>query len=236
MASAHRLVAELVKNDVLIKDSSGKLSVGMRLWEITAMSSVVQTLREASLPQMQWAMARLNYPILLSTLDGYGVVNIETLTPPGPSPINITHPGIRLPVLASSSGMVLLAFAEDPATAKHALAEAPITRFTDDTPADRSQLAQLVEATRIHGQIVVRRWMWPESGAVAVPIFGPNGSGIGALSATIPCNAARASDVARILKTAAHAISAHLKRTPLPTDPYLTAFSTQVKRITGQRS
>lgn len=233
MATAHRLVAELVGNSVLIKDIDGRLSMGIRLWEITAMSSAVRILREAALPHMQWVMAKTHYPILLSALDGHDVVNVETLTPSAPTPLNVTRPGVRLPVLASSSGIVSLAFGGAGDAVTRIVSEAQLTRFTEYTPMDRTQIRKIIETTRSSGHIVVRRWMWPKSGAVAVPVFGGETTAIGALSATIPWNASDVDEVAHVLKMASRAISAGIKNLNEPTDPYFSALSAQLKRVTG---
>lgn len=234
MPSAHRLVAELVRNDVLVKDNKGRLSMGIRLWEIAAMSSTVRQLHEAAIPQMQLLMNQVQLPVLLSVLDGDSVVNVETLTPDGPHPGNITRPGVRLPALASSSGIALMAFGNQDAS-QQILENGRLTRFSQYTPMDRTELSQLVELTKRTGYIVVRRWMWVDSGAVAVPIMGPGSTAIGSLSLTIPWDCRETARLASLLTSASQAIGTRMNGSALPVDPHLRSLTSQVKRATGQQ-
>ncbi len=206
MPSTHRIVNELVRTGILERDNDFTLRVGMRLWEIAARSTPVLTLRDIALPYMEDLLAVVSEPTLLSVLDRNDVVNVETLTPRGPSATNVTEPGVRLPALVSSPGIVLTAFAP-PAVRAEILETGKITRFTAHTVVDRADLRRIVEDTRRVGHAIIPRWMYLDSTGIAVPILREDGTALAALSVTKPYDVGVPTDLLPALHTTARGIA-----------------------------
>ncbi|MFW0793499.1 IclR family transcriptional regulator [Gordonia sp. CPCC 205515] len=206
MPSTHRIVNELVRTGILERDPDFTLRIGMRLWEITARSTPVLTLRDIALPYLEDLLAVVGEPTLLSVLDRNDVVNIETLTPRQPSATNVTQPGVRLPALVSSPGIVMTAFAPS-AVREDILETGKITRFTAHTVVDRAELRRIVDDTRRVSHAIVPRWMYLDSTGIAVPILREDGTALAALSVTKPYDVGVPSDLLPALHTTARGIA-----------------------------
>jgi DNA-binding IclR family transcriptional regulator len=228
MPSAHRIVAELVDVGFLEREPDRRLRIGTRLWEVVARSSSALTLREVALPYMEDLRAAVRTPTLLSVLDRNDVLNLETLSTRQPGVTNVTQPGVRLPALASSPGIVLVAFSP-PEVREHILATGKITRFTEHTVVDRADLQRIVNETRRTGYVVARRWIALDSTAVAVPILADDGTAIGALSVTTAFGA----DAPSTLLPALHATALGISRATRTADgPRLALLKQQIRHAT----
>lgn len=229
--SAHRIVTELADLGILDRDSDRRVRVGMRLWETVARSSGVLSLREAALPYLEDLRAVVNAPTLLSILDHNDVLNIDTLSPRQPSATNVTQPGVRLPALASSPGIILLAFAP-PDVREHVLGQGKITRFTEHTVVNRGELARIVQDARRTGYAVARRWISRDSTGIAVPILADDGTALAALSVTTSSEAGAHLDVLSALRTTARGISRAFLAGNRRTDPRLAILMRQIRCAT----
>jgi DNA-binding IclR family transcriptional regulator len=232
--STHRIVADLVRTQLLERDSDFKLRIGMRLWEIAARSTRILSLREIALPFMEDLLAVVKAPTLLSILDGNDVVNLETLSPRNPSATNVTHPGVRLPALVSSPGIVLIAFAPNAIRTKIFDTGQPI-RFTPYTVVDTQMLRRHVDETRRAGHAAIKRWMYPDSTGIAVPVLRDDGTAIAALSVTTPFDAGVQSDLLPALFTTARGIARAVKAEDVPHEPDVALLKQQLRRATGIR-
>lgn len=211
MASTHRIVGELVRTGFLDRRADGSLTIGLRLWEVTASAAAAPGLGEAARPFLDDLLAVTQLPTLLSVLDRDEVVNIETLRPRGPEPPNITRPGVRLPVLVSSPGLVLAAFAERDVR-ERILTCAPVTRFTPATVTDRAALRNHVEEVRKVGYAAPRGWITPASTGIAVPVLGPDGTAFAAVSVTNSSAAGAPYGLVTALQTTARSIARAVAR------------------------
>ncbi|GAF44341.1 IclR family transcriptional regulator [Rhodococcus wratislaviensis] len=229
--SAHRIVTELVGLGILDRDADRRVRIGMRLWEIVTRSSGVLTLREIALPYMEDLRDVVNAPTLLSILDRNDVINVDTLSSRQPSATNVTQPGVRLPALASSPGMVLVAFAP-PDVRERILEEAKVTRFTEHTVVDRTELARIVYETRRVGYVVARQWISPDATGIAVPILSDDGTALAALSVTTPFGVGVPSDLLPALHTTARGISRAFLAGSGHTNPRLTLLMQQIRHAT----
>lgn len=231
MASAHRIIGDMVRVGVLVKDENRRLSIGMRLWEIGARSSTARTLRESALPHMETLMVRFQAPVLLCVLDRNDVVNVETLTPRGPVATNVTRPGVRLPAIASSPGIVLLAHSA-PEVREQVLARAKPTRFTAHTPMRRSEISRLIDEAAELGYSVASHWMWLGSTGIAVPILGPDRLAVASLSVTVPVGSTDVAAVARTLKDSARSIARFPQPEGSSGNPDIAMLMHQLRRAT----
>jgi DNA-binding IclR family transcriptional regulator len=183
VATAHRLVTELVRLGLLERDSDRRVRVGVRLWEIAARAPRALGLREAAMPFMEDLHTATRQHTQLGVLEGREVLFIERLSARN-AVINVTKIGGRLPVHASSGGVVLLAHA-DPALQDEILAS-PLERFTRNTPTDPRRLRQLLAAVRAQGYVVCDGFIHLDAMGIAVPVYGPDHSVAAALSLIVP--------------------------------------------------
>ncbi|NKQ57662.1 IclR family transcriptional regulator [Amycolatopsis sp. K13G38] len=231
--SAHRIVAELTETGVLDRDPDRRLRIGMKLWEIVARSSGVFTLSEAAAPYMEDLRSVVDAPTLLSILDHDDVLNVATLPARHPVATNVTQPGIRLPALASSPGIVLTAFAS-PEVRDRILETARITRFTADTVVERQDLVRIAHEVRRTGHIIARSWMSPDAVGVAVPVLADDGTALAALSVTTPSNTRTQSSLLPALHTTARGIARAFLAGNAPADPRLTILLHRIRLATDK--
>ena len=182
-SSAHRIVNELVDAGLLERDDARRVRVGMRLWELATRSSHALRLRQAALPFMERVQSRVREHTQLAILEQDEALFLERLSGPD-SGSNITRVAGRLPLHASSSGLVLLAFGD------HELQERvlsspmqPLTRATLSDPiAVRRKLAEV----RTLGHAFAPGYIEDVATGIAVPIRDETGRVIAALSVVLP--------------------------------------------------
>jgi DNA-binding IclR family transcriptional regulator len=231
--SAHRIVAELVETGLLDRDDDRRVRIGMRLWEIVARSSGVVTLRETAVPFMEDLRAVVDAPILLCVLDQDEVLNVCTVSARGRGATNVTQPGVRLPVLASSPGVVLTAFAP-PEVRDRILATARLTRFTTRTVVERQEVVRVVHDARRVGHVVARGWMSPDATGTAVPVLAENGTALAALSVTTPSDSVAQATLVPALHTTARGIARAFLAGYAHVDPRTTVLLHRIRRVTGR--
>jgi len=182
-SSAHRIVAELVDAGLLERDESRGIRVGMRLWELSTRSSHALRLRQAALPFMERIQARVREHTQLAILEQDEALFLERLSAPE-SGANITRIAGRLPLHASSSGLVLLAHAE-PEVRERVLAGRllPLTRATIVDP---GALRRTLDDIRVRGHVVAPGYIEDVSTGLAVPVRDGAGTVVAALSVVLP--------------------------------------------------
>lgn len=166
-STAHRLVAELVDTGLLDRDESGQVRLGMHLWEVAQRGSRALRLRQAALPFMERVQARIREHTQLAVWERDETLFLERLSHPD-AVSNIARIAGRLPLHASSAGLVLLAFADD-ADRERVLAR-PLTPVGPGSVTDRARLEALLADVRRDGVVVARGFVEPVSAAVAVPV------------------------------------------------------------------
>ena len=110
LATASRLVAELTDLGLLAREPDRQVRIGVRLWELALRASPTLSLRDAAMPFLEDLHAVVGHHVQLGVLDGREVLFVERLSAPG-AVVNYTRIAGRLPLHASSSGLVLLAHA-----------------------------------------------------------------------------------------------------------------------------
>jgi DNA-binding IclR family transcriptional regulator len=202
VATASRLVAELVGHGLLARRDDGRVRIGVRMWELAQRASPTLSLREAAMPFLEDLHAVVGHHVQLGVLDGDEVLFLERLSAPG-AVINYTRIAGRLPPHASSSGLVLLAHAS-PERAERVLA-GPLRRFTPRTPAEPAQLRGLLADIRRQGYALCPGFLHPDAAGIAVPVRA-GGAVVAAVSAVVP-NDEQAYQRVPLLMAAARGIS-----------------------------
>ncbi|MDO1480357.1 IclR family transcriptional regulator [Rhodococcus ruber] len=182
VATASRLIEELVRCGWLERDGR-RVRVGVRLWEVASRSSPTVSLREAARPFMEDLHAVVDQHTQLAVREGTEVLFLERLTARGAA-VNFTRVAGRLPLHASSSGLVLLA--HSPIEVQDEVMNAPMRAFTEHTihtPRDlRAALAQI----RRQGYALCAGHLHPDTTGVAVPVRGASEEVVAALGLIVP--------------------------------------------------
>lgn len=186
-STAHRLVGDLVAAGLLERDEDHRVRLGMRLWELAERGSLALRLRQAALPFMERVQARVREHTQLAVLEQGEALFLERLSHPQAG-ANITRVAGRLPLHASSSGLVLLAFAA-PEVQERVLA-GPLTALAPETVTDAAELRRLLARIRRDRFVVAAGTVEAVSTGVAVPIReGRSGPVVAALSVVLPRDA-----------------------------------------------
>ena len=206
-STGHRLVADLVRSGLLERDDEGRARVGMRLWELATRGSLALGLRQAALPEMERVQTVVRQHTQLGVLDGDQVLFLERLSHPDAG-ANMTRIAGRLPLHASSSGLVLLAFA--PSAVVERILAAPLERLAPDTIADPAALRRKLAEVRRLGHAVAPGSIEAVSTGVAVPIR-DRGAVVAALGVVLP-RGEESDGVVAVLRDAAAGIEKTLAR------------------------
>ena len=109
VTTTYRLVNDLLLERLLEREPGGDIHIGTRMWELVSRGSKMLGLREAALPFMEDVQAVVQHSTTLGILDSDEVLYIERLGS-DKTIVDITKIAGRLPIHATSSGLVLLAY------------------------------------------------------------------------------------------------------------------------------
>ena len=217
LATASRLIAELQSHGLLDRDPDRRVRMGVRMWELALRASPTLSLREAALPFMEDAHAVLGHHVRLGVLDGDEVVFVER-PPARGDVISYTRIAGRLPLHASSSGLVLLAFGGR--QLQERILARRLRRYTAATITEVAALRTTLAEVRRQGYAYLPGPVHEGALGVAVPIQvpGPHDASardagprdgqpaVAALAAIVPAGT-EARTVVGVLNTAARGIS-----------------------------
>jgi DNA-binding IclR family transcriptional regulator len=203
VATASRLVGELVAHGFLGRDDDRRVRIGVRLWELVTRASPTLSLRDAAMPFMEGVHDVVGHHVQLGVLDGDDVLFLERLSAPH-AVINYTRIAGRLPPHASSSGLVLLA--HGPADLKERVLAGPLTAYTPATPATPARLRATLAEIRRQGYAYCPGYVHQEALGIAAPVRDAAGAVVAALSVIVP-NDPAAHAVVPVVRTAARGIS-----------------------------
>jgi len=134
------------------------------------------------------------------------VLFLERLPAPG-AVINYTRIAGRLPLHASSSGLVLLAHA--PPELQQQVLASPLRRFTPQTIGEPEQLRRVLAEVRRHGHAYCPGHLHPGALGVAVPVQDTRRRVVAAVAVIVP-NDAGGRAVVPVLMAAARGIGRNL--------------------------
>lgn len=185
-STAHRIVGELVDAGLLERDDDRRIRVGMRLWELATRSSHALRLRQAALPFMERVQARVREHTQLAILEQDEALFLERLSGQGAG-ANVTRVAGRLPLHASSSGLVLMAFADD--ELRERVLARPLRALTPSTLVDPVALRRKLAEVRSLGHAIAPGYIEEVSTGLAVPVRVETGATVAALSVVLPRDA-----------------------------------------------
>lgn len=208
-STAHRIVDDLVAAGLLDRDDEHRVSLGMRLWELALRGSRALRLRQAALPHMERIQAQVREHTQLAVLEQDSALFLERLSHPDAG-ANITRIAGRLPLHASSSGLVLLAHAD--AELQERVLSGQLSALSPDTVTDAAALRRRLAEIRAAGYVVAPGSVESVSTGVAVPVRDAEGTVIAALSVVLPRDANPDVAIAALLR-AARGIRSDLRAT-----------------------
>ncbi|NEE01267.1 IclR family transcriptional regulator [Phytoactinopolyspora halotolerans] len=213
VATAYRLTCELAELGLLERAVDGRFRVGVRLWEIAARAQVARGLREAAMPVLEDLHAAVKEHVQLGVLEGREVLFIERLSARN-AVINVTQIGGRLPVHASSAGLVLLAHAS--AELQTEVLAGPLRRYTPDTPVQPRNVRRIIAGIKQQGYVVCPGYIHADAMGIAVPVRDACGEVVAAIGAVVPVRGTQPMNVVPALLTASRGISRALGATADP--------------------
>ncbi|WP_028658496.1 IclR family transcriptional regulator [Nocardioides insulae] len=211
-STTSRLVEQLVAHGLLRRDDERRVRVGVRLWELASRASPTLALRQVAMPFMEDIQAVVGHHTQLGVLDGREVLFLERLSARG-AVINLTKVAGRLPLHASSGGLVLLAHAPRPL--REAVLAAPLRPFTPATVTDPETVRRLLADIRHQGHALCAGFIDPAATGIAVPVRDPLGRVMAALSVVVP-NDPDAWTHIGVLRTAARGLERALRAPRAP--------------------
>lgn len=204
MATAHRLVRELVRVGGLEREEGGTYRIGVRLWEIGSLAPIRGGLRELAMPFMEDLYEATHENIQLAVLAGTEAMILEKIS--GRHSVRIvTRVGGRLPLHATGVGKVLLAHA--PAKLLEAVLAKPLEVMATNTIRDPEELRRDLALVRSRGWSATRDEMTAGAMSVGAPVFGPEHTVVAALSVVVDSRTGDPERLAAPVRTAARGLS-----------------------------
>ncbi|MGU3437679.1 IclR family transcriptional regulator [Actinomycetes bacterium M1A6_2h] len=206
LPTVHRICAELTRLGALERRGDGRYQVGVRLWEVGSLAPRSHGLRDAALPVMEDLYEATHENVQLVVLEGSDALYIERIH--GRDAVRLKgRAGGRLPIHASSGGLVLLAHSDS--TLLDEVLAGGLPKCAVNTVVTEHGLRRLLGEIRRDGYVVCDRHLDDVTVAVAAPLTDAGGFVVAALSVAV----AVASDPRPLipaLRTAARVISRSL--------------------------
>lgn len=166
IATAHRLVRELVDWGALVRADDGRYVVGRRLWKLGLLAPDQSDLREIASPFLHDIYGATLATVHLATRDGDEVLYLDRLAGHASVPA-ISRVGARLPLHSTGVGKVLLAYAPREV---HDRVLRNLTRITPFTVTRPAQLENELRRVHREGYAQTVEEMTLGACSVAVPI------------------------------------------------------------------
>lgn len=214
VSTTHRLLSSLAGEGFVRVDlASRRYSLGLRLFELGQRVSHARGFAGVALPVMQRLSGETGEPTLMSVLDGHNQVYVHSVR--GSRQVQVRgEPGGRGPLHCTSMGKCLIAFAP-PAERDRLVAELALAALAPRTITDRAAFAREIDTVRERGYAIADEEHEAGIRAVGVPVCGPDGVAIAALSTAAPAFRASMAELERFvpaLRAAARELAAALPR------------------------
>lgn len=185
VSTTHRLLGSLQQDGFVHSDpQSRRYALGLRLFELGQQVSHARGFAGVALPVMQRLSGHTGEPTLMAVLDGEEQVYVHAVG--GRQQVQIRgEPGRRGPLHCTSMGKCLIAFAP-PARRARLVAELPLPGLAPRTITTRAAFAAEIEAVGERGFAIADEEHEPGIRAVGVPVCGPDGVALAALSTAAP--------------------------------------------------
>ncbi len=210
LATAHRLVNELVTWRGLHRCDDSRYEVGVRLWEVGLLGPLHIRLREIALPFMQTLYEATRENVHLAVRDGNDALYVEKLAGHRSVPI-VSRIGGRLPLHATGVGKALLA--HESTEFRGDYSSRPLARPTRYTIAEAGRLQADLEQTVQRGYAVTREEMTLGTCSIAAPILDCAGHPVAAVGIVVHSVRVEPAKLVPPIRLAAEGIAARLDAT-----------------------
>ncbi|MFD1858385.1 IclR family transcriptional regulator [Aeromicrobium camelliae] len=167
LATAHRLVQELVAGGALTRRPQGDYVIGRLLWDVGLLAPVEAGLRRVAEPVLHDVHATTRATVHLAVRDGDQVLYLERMRGRASVPV-VSTVGSTLPMHSTGVGKVLLAHA--PADVQQRVL-GQLTRVTPYTITQPSVLAEQLDRVRNDGYATTSEEMSLGAASLAVPVL-----------------------------------------------------------------
>lgn len=181
-ATVRRLVTELLRAGALQRRDDGRLTVGLRLWQLGTLAPRTESLRTLARPFLEDLYTALRQHVQLAVPDGRDAVITERLSAPRALEL-VSRVGGQLPLHCSGVGKILLSHAA-PEFIDDLLAGG-LRRYTPRTVTDAGELRGQIAACRKTGTATVRGELTEQADSVATRIVDGEGRVVAALSVVV---------------------------------------------------
>jgi len=203
-STTHRIATELVSVGLLEQTPSGRLRLGMRLFELGHLALFQRGLRECASSFMADLAHATHETVHLAVLDGLDVVYLDIIRPSG-APALRSRLGGRLPPSATAVGKAILAFS--PPELVEAVIDRGLPQLTIHSITEGDRLkAELFEIRRT-GISFDNQEQAIGTVCCGAPIFGAGGHVVGSISVSGRLGAVRADRVKMAVRSTAAGIS-----------------------------
>lgn len=181
LATAHRLVGELVAWGALVRSSSGSYEIGQRIWELGLLAPVPSGLRQIAAPFLQDVYKATFATVHFAVREGTKALYLDRISANDSIPV-VSRVGGRLPLHTTGVGKVLLAYAPEDVQAR---VLGHLTRVTRYSITDREILEEELRGVRRDGYAHTREEMSLGACSLAVPVRNRDADVIAALGVVI---------------------------------------------------
>jgi DNA-binding IclR family transcriptional regulator len=179
LTTVHRLCAELTRQGVLERGADGRFGVGLKLWELGMLAPRAHGLREAALPFLEDLYEVTHENVQLVVLDGTEAVVVERLRARNAVRL-VSRAGGRLPIHATSGGLVLLAHAGEDAV--RAVVAAGLPPYSPSTITTEEAIRAALALARRQGWLELRDHLTVGSTSLAAPVIVKGRGAVAAVS------------------------------------------------------
>ncbi|TFV65601.1 IclR family transcriptional regulator [Blastococcus sp. CT_GayMR20] len=199
LATASRLVGQLVDHGLLSRGPDREVRIGFRMWELASRAAPTRSLRDAAMPYLEDLHAVVGHHVQLAVLHGDEVIFLERLSARD-AVVNYSQIAGRLPLHISSSGVVLMAYG--PRELQDRVLARPLESWTPETITTPDRLRATLEQVRRRGYALLAGHVHPDATGIAVPVRNGLGEVVAALSAIVPNDVRAVSAVPALLAAA----------------------------------
>ena len=207
LSTTHRLVNELEEHGLLERQPDRTYRLGVRLWELASNTPGAVGIREIAKVHLMAVHSQVRQHTQLGILEGRDVLFLERLST-REAVVNYTIIGGRLPLHASSSGLVLLA--NSSAQTQNDYLSSPLVSYTANTMVKPRELRSTLARIRKDGYAVTPGHIHLSARGIAVPVRGVHHEVVAAMGVVLPNEESTPQPFVGLLLSAAAATSRDL--------------------------
>jgi len=202
LATAHRLVGELVAWGALVRSKTGHYEVGQRIWELGLLAPLPSGLRQIAAPFLQDVYKATSVTVHFAVREDIKALYLDRISGNDAIPV-VSRVGGRLPLHTTGVGKVLLAYAPDDIQVR---VLGSLTRMTRYSITDAEVLEEQLRAVRREGYAYTQEEMSLGACSLAVPVRSGCGEVVAALGIIVASLDAGRARLIAALEVAANGI------------------------------